>query len=148
MHTVCTHVEHTWSCQHSNGPSCHAASDTRCLGDPPRWHLPPFQLTPQSLRERCTCDIRYLPAPSFAFLLPQLPPGQAQQSEVLQQLIDSEVVNAVEGDVTMQAVQAGMQNGAPWGLDRIDQVNLPLSGTYSYTRGAGDVVAFVLDTGG
>lgn len=40
------------------------------------------------------------------------------------------------------------QTNAPWGLDRIDQAALPLSGTYTYpdTAGAG-VTAFVIDTG-
>ncbi|MFJ7157815.1 S8 family peptidase [Streptomyces sp. NPDC101118] len=40
------------------------------------------------------------------------------------------------------------QTGAPWGLDRIDQPNLPLSGTYTYPDSAGSgVTAYVIDTG-
>jgi subtilisin family serine protease len=40
------------------------------------------------------------------------------------------------------------QSSAPWGLDRIDQVNLPLSGTYTYPDTAGSgVTAYVIDTG-
>jgi len=39
------------------------------------------------------------------------------------------------------------QTGATWGLDRIDQRTLPLSGTYTYnTTGAG-VTAYVIDSG-
>ena len=34
-----------------------------------------------------------------------------------------------------------------WGLDRIDQRNRPLSGTYSYTTTASTVYAYVIDTG-
>ncbi|MEV7084361.1 S8 family peptidase [Streptomyces sp. NPDC093085] len=40
------------------------------------------------------------------------------------------------------------QTNAPWGLDRIDQANLPLSGTYTYPDSAGSgVTAYVIDTG-
>ncbi|MEU3999016.1 S8 family peptidase [Streptomyces fungicidicus] len=40
------------------------------------------------------------------------------------------------------------QSSAPWGLDRIDQASLPLSGTYTYPDSAGSgVTAYVIDTG-
>jgi subtilisin family serine protease len=40
------------------------------------------------------------------------------------------------------------QSSAPWGLDRIDQAALPLSGTYTYPDTAGSgVTAYVIDTG-
>ncbi|MFD7709006.1 S8 family peptidase [Streptomyces sp. NPDC059786] len=40
------------------------------------------------------------------------------------------------------------QSSAPWGLDRIDQSALPLSGTYTYPDTAGSgVTAYVIDTG-
>ncbi|MFD4156800.1 S8 family peptidase [Streptomyces hydrogenans] len=40
------------------------------------------------------------------------------------------------------------QTNAPWGLDRIDQASLPLSGTYTYPDRAGaGVTAYVIDTG-
>ncbi|MGV9289078.1 S8 family peptidase [Streptomyces sp. NPDC003719] len=40
------------------------------------------------------------------------------------------------------------QSNAPWGLDRIDQASLPLSGTYTYPDSAGGgVTAYVVDTG-
>ncbi|MEU1056422.1 S8 family peptidase [Streptomyces sp. NPDC005876] len=40
------------------------------------------------------------------------------------------------------------QTNAPWGLDRIDQTSLPLSGTYTYPDSAGGgVTAYVIDTG-
>ncbi|WP_326559946.1 S8 family peptidase [Micromonospora sp. NBC_01796] len=39
------------------------------------------------------------------------------------------------------------QTNPPWGLDRIDQPNLPLSATYSYVRSGSGVIAYVIDTG-
>jgi len=39
------------------------------------------------------------------------------------------------------------QSNATWGLDRIDQRALPLSGTYSYTNTGTGVNAYIIDTG-
>jgi subtilisin family serine protease len=39
------------------------------------------------------------------------------------------------------------QTGATWGLDRIDQRKLPLSGTFTYTNTGAGVTAYVIDTG-
>jgi subtilisin family serine protease len=41
----------------------------------------------------------------------------------------------------------GTQTGATWGLDRIDQRNRPLNGTYTYPRDAANVTAYIIDTG-
>ncbi len=42
---------------------------------------------------------------------------------------------------------AATQSGATWGLDRIDQANLPLSGTYTYNTTASNVNVYIIDTG-
>lgn len=39
------------------------------------------------------------------------------------------------------------QSGATWGIDRIDQRSLPLSGTYSYNSQGTGVRAYIIDTG-
>ncbi len=39
------------------------------------------------------------------------------------------------------------QNGATWGLDRVDQRNLPLSTTFSYSSTGAGVTAYIIDTG-
>ena len=39
------------------------------------------------------------------------------------------------------------QSSATWGIDRIDQRGLPLSGSYTYTTTAGGVYSYIIDTG-
>src|SRR5918912_1819711 len=51
----------------------------------------------------------------------------------------------VEEDGVMYA--STVQSGATWGLDRIDQRNLPLSGTYTYNWTGSGVRAYIIDTG-
>ncbi|MET8978749.1 S8 family peptidase [Streptomyces sp. NPDC004539] len=56
-------------------------------------------------------------------------------------------VAAVEQNQTVKLADT-TQSSAPWGLDRIDQAALPLSGTYTYPDSAGSgVTAYVIDTG-
>ena len=54
-------------------------------------------------------------------------------------------VKMVEEDGVMSADTT--QTGATWGIDRIDQRNLPLSGTYTYTANGTGVRVYVIDTG-
>ncbi|MFD0560124.1 peptidase inhibitor I9 [Stackebrandtia endophytica] len=42
---------------------------------------------------------------------------------------------------------AATQTNPPWGLDRIDQTNLPLSNTYTYNSTGAGVYAYIIDTG-
>ena len=51
----------------------------------------------------------------------------------------------VEEDAVMEINVT--QTGATWGLDRIDQRNLPLSTTYGYTSTGSGVNVYVIDTG-
>ncbi len=48
-----------------------------------------------------------------------------------------------DAEVTTHATQYS----APWNLDRIDQRNLPLTGTYTYNTTAPGVTAYIIDSG-
>jgi subtilisin family serine protease len=61
------------------------------------------------------------------------------------QLAANPAVALVEQDSVVSL--AATQSGATWGIDRVDQRNLPLSGTYTYNTTASNVTAYVIDTG-
>jgi subtilisin family serine protease len=54
-------------------------------------------------------------------------------------------VARVEADGVVRTTTT--QSNATWGLDRSDQRDLPLSGTYSYTSTGSGVKAYIIDTG-
>jgi subtilisin family serine protease len=63
-------------------------------------------------------------------------------------------VSALAADPRVQYVEPDgvmtvdtTQTGATWGIDRIDQRSLPLSGTYTYFATGSGVKAYIIDTG-
>lgn len=60
-------------------------------------------------------------------------------------LADNANVAYVEPDMIMRA--NATQTGATWGIDRIDQTDLPLNQTYVYDTTASNVNAYIIDTG-
>ena len=55
--------------------------------------------------------------------------------------------NVVSVEQNMTISLATTQSGATWGLDRIDQRNLPLSTTYTYSGDGTGVTVYIIDTG-
>lgn len=69
---------------------------------------------------------------------------QANDKQLESLLIDPRVAYVEEDGFT--SVDA-TQTGATWGLDRVDQRDLPLNGTYVYNTTASNVHAYIIDTG-
>jgi aqualysin 1 len=77
----------------------------------------------------------------FAVTLPD-----AAAEAFLQAMENHPLVDRVEVDQPITLSQTTQIN-ATWGLDRSDQRDLPLSGSYSYTASGSAVRAYVVDTG-
>jgi len=60
-------------------------------------------------------------------------------------LADDPRVDYIEEDFVVRANAS--QTGATWGIDRVDQRNLPLNQTYNYNTTASNVHAYIVDTG-
>jgi len=60
-------------------------------------------------------------------------------------ILRNPIVASVEQDMTVHAWNT--QSNATWGIDRIDQRSLPLSGSYTYNTDGAGVYAYIIDTG-
>lgn len=65
--------------------------------------------------------------------------------EQAQEIKDDPNVAYVEQDQFVQS--DAVETGATWGLDRLDQVSLPLNQNYSYDNSGAIVNAYIIDTG-
>lgn len=65
--------------------------------------------------------------------------------EAVAELRNDTDVAYIEQDATISIETT--QTGATWGIDRIDQRNRPLSGTYTYTATGAGVRVYIIDTG-
>ena len=69
----------------------------------------------------------------------------AMADDAAEALRSDPTVKSVEQDQTVSL--STTQSNATWGLDRIDQRNLPLSTTYSYAQTGQGVTVYIIDTG-
>jgi len=67
--------------------------------------------------------------------------GLSQDERV--ELVEQDTVVAIAEEAAIDTTQTG----ATWGLDRIDQRNRPLNGTFIYNRTGAGVRAYIIDTG-
>ena len=98
---------------------------------------------PRGVAARYAANPRFVYESALNGFAATLSDGQVRRLEADPDVVDVEADQVVTAGVT-QGVAVG---GGLYGLDRIDQRPLPLSGGYTYTRDGTGVRAYVIDTG-
>ncbi len=98
---------------------------------------------PRGVARRYAADPRYVYSSALTGFAATLNDGQVRALRNDDEVVALEPDTVVRADGT-QAVGVG---GGLYGLDRIDQKSLPLSGSFSYTRTGSGVRAYIIDTG-
>ncbi|QIK75977.1 S8 family peptidase [Nocardioides piscis] len=65
--------------------------------------------------------------------------------QALRGLRNNPHVSYIEADLPVQASET--QSPATWGIDRVDQRDLPLNNSFTYTTSGAGVTAYIIDTG-
>ncbi len=94
---------------------------------------------PRSVAEVAQVEPRFVYTAALNGFAAELNRGQ------LNALQNNPAVAYIEEDQVVEPTTT--QSSATWGIDRIDQRSLPLSGTYNYTATASAVRAYIIDTG-
>ena len=93
--------------------------------------------------------IRFVYRSVFPGYAAVLPPGGLRGIEGGPGVVAVDPDEPVRVNMRVDGHEAGARDRAPWGLDRIDQRTLPLSGTYTPAdgRAGAGVTAYVIDSG-
>ena len=106
---------------------------------------------PRGLARALTVSPRHVYTEAVLGFAADLTPGQLRALQARPEVASIEEDQVVTADAQAApgalATQVTSSSSGLYGLDRIDQRALPLSGSYSYTATAANVTAYVVDTG-
>lgn len=96
-------------------------------------------VTAETLSRRYEAQLKHVYKSALKGFVVNMPEAQ------LERLAAEDAVNFIEED-SLTSIET-TQDNATWGLDRIDQRNLPINAAYNYETAGQGVTAYILDTG-